>query len=174
MEAQANTVGAAKSPDQPQDGYEAFYQAHAGRVFALILRMVADRQRAADLTQEAFVRAYEKRATFEARSTVSTWLHRLAINVVLEDRRKTQRRDKRIAIVDELEAQDPSPRSPHIAIDLERAIASLPEGARTVLILYDVEGFQHDEIARLLEVSVGTSKAQLFRARKLLREALDR
>lgn len=154
--------------------FETLYRAHAGRLRALTRRLSGDPARADELVQDVFVRAYERLGTFRGESAFGTWLHRLAVNVVLEERRARGRRDARFLLSDDVAAHDrPSaPSDRGAALDLEAAIAALPEGARTVLVLYDVEGYQHDEIAALLGVSTGTTKAQLFRARKLLREAL--
>jgi RNA polymerase sigma-70 factor (ECF subfamily) len=156
--------------------FETLYRAHAGRLLALTRRLSGNAARAEELLQDVFVRAYERLASFRGESAFSTWLHRLAVNVVLEERRSRGRRDARFVLSDDLTSHDrgSSPPDRGTALDLEAAIAALPEGARTVLVLYDVEGYQHDEIAALLGVTTGTTKAQLFRARKLLREALER
>ena len=150
------------------DAFEAVYREHAGRVYALCLRMSGDAQAARELLQDVFVRAWEKLATFRGDSAFSSWLHRLAVNVVLMRRRATVRRAE-----DEL-AEDAAyrARSPELRIDLEQAIAALPEMARQVLVLFDLEGYQHAEIGRALGIAEGTSKAHLFRARRLLRERL--
>src|SRR5881398_998874 len=132
-----------------QAAFEALYRAHVGRVYALCLRLTADRARAEELTQDAFVRAWERLASFRGESAFSSWLYRLTVNVVFLGQRAGQ-------------------------LDLERAIAALPPGAREVFVLHDVEGYRHHEIARLNGIAVGTSKAQLFRARRLLREALSK
>jgi len=158
------------------DAFEAVYRAHAGRVYALCLRMSADAALAKELTQDVFVRAWEKLGTFRGDSAFGSWLHRLAVNVVLADRRITKRRSE-----DELGDEDgpmPPPAtpagSPELKLDLERAIAALPPMARQVLVLYDIEGYQHAEVGALLGIAEGTSKAHLFHARRLVREALER
>ena len=157
--------------------FEALYRAHAGRVYALCLRLTADRALAEERTQDAFVRAWERLATFRGESAFSSWLHRLTVNEVLLGRRAERRREQRVVTSDDPAAlerpggADPSPGS---ALDLERAVAALPAGAREVFVLHDVEGYRHEEIAELTGIAVGTSKAQLFRARRLLREALNR
>ncbi|HEU4827724.1 MAG TPA: RNA polymerase sigma factor [Gemmatimonadales bacterium] len=151
------------------------YQAHAGRIFALCLRLEGDRARAEELTQDVFVRAWERLATFRGDSAFGTWLHRLAVNVVLAERRSLWRRGRKILFTDDPAAfERPGETAAGSAGDLEGAIAGLPPGARTVFVLHDVEGYTHGEIARLSGIAEGTSKAQLFRARRLLREALDR
>lgn len=152
------------------------YRRHAGRVFALCLRLAASRGAAEELTQDVFVRTWERLATFRGDSAFSTWLHRLAINLVLARRRADCRRRKRIGEDDALEGLEPPSHGvdPGLQLDLEGAIGRLPEGARTVLVLHDIEGYTHEEIGDLTGIAPGTSKAQLFRARRLLREALDR
>lgn len=155
--------------------FERLYRTHMARVHSLCLRMVADRGTAEELTQDVFVRAWEKLALFRGESAFSTWLHRLAVNVVLNHRKSEGRRRGRLD-------DDPGvleSRAEHAApvgarMDLEKAVAKLPPGARKVFVLHDVEGFKHEEIAGMLGVTTGGSKAQLHRARMLLREALER
>jgi len=156
--------------------FERLYRENVDRIFALCLRMSGDAVRAQELTQDVFVRAWEKLAGFEGKSAFSTWLHRLAVNVVLGSRRAEGIRVGKVFGTDDLEAYETPtrPRDPGDALDLERAIATLPPGARTVFVLHDVEGYKHEEIAELHGIAVGTCKAQLHRARRLLREALDR
>jgi RNA polymerase sigma-70 factor (ECF subfamily) len=156
------------------EAFEELYRQNIGRVYVLCLRMCGDPSYAEELAQEAFVRAWQKLGSFRGASAFSTWLHRVTVNVVLGDRRSVARREARVkAVGDDLPvdvtAADPSPGQ---ALDLERSIAALPEGARTVFVLHDVEGYRHREIADLTGLAVGTSKAQLHRARKLLRKAL--
>ena len=153
--------------------YERLYHRHVGRIYALCLRMTADPSSAEDLTQQAFIRGWERLETFRGDSEFAAWLRRIAVNVVLTERRSLSRRSEHA--VDDVEAihNVPAPRPARAAgIDLERAIAGLPERARAVFVLHDVEGYRHREIAKLLEIAVGTSKTQLHRARRLLREAL--
>jgi len=156
--------------------FERLYRENVDRIYALCLRMSGDAVRAQELTQDVFVRAWEKLAGFEGKSAFSTWLHRLAVNVVLGNRRAEGIRVGKVFGTDDLEAYETPtrPRDPGDALDLERAIATLPPGARTVFVLHDVEGYKHEEIAELHGIAVGTCKAQLHRARRLLREALDR
>jgi RNA polymerase sigma-70 factor, ECF subfamily len=157
--------------------FEALYRAHAGRVYALCLRLTADAALAEERTQDAFVRAWERLATFRGDSAFSSWLYRITVNEVLLGRRAARRREQRIVTTDDPAALE-RPRGPDpasgSALDLERAVAALPSGAREVFVLHDVEGYRHEEIAELAGIAVGTSKAQLFRARRLLREALNR
>jgi RNA polymerase sigma-70 factor (ECF subfamily) len=153
--------------------FEELYRATVGRVHCLCLRMCRDPQLAEELTQESYIRAWQKLATFRGDSQFSTWLHRIAVNVVLGHFRSSGRRLDAVS-GDEVEpVEQVVPAAPGLALDLERAIAALPTGARTVFVLHDVEGYTHDEIARMAGVAVGTSKAQLSRARALLRKALS-
>jgi RNA polymerase sigma-70 factor (ECF subfamily) len=161
-----------------RQAFERLYREHVNRIFSLCARMVGDRTRAEELTQDAFVRAWEKLDQFRGDSAFGTWLHRLAVNVVLNDRqtenRRRGRQDESVEDVDTVahstvRAEVP----PGLSIDLERAIAGLPPGARKVFVLHDVEGYTHDEIGGMLGVTAGGCKAQLHRARLLLREALN-
>lgn len=154
--------------------FEELYRLNVGRVYALCLRMSGNPALAEELVQETFVRAWQKLGTFRGSSAFSTWLHRVTVNVVLGHQRSSDRREARVSGTVEEFIPDHKARGSHPgqAIDLERAISGLPEGARTVFILHDVEGCLHREIARLTGIAVGTSKAQLHRARKLLRKAL--
>jgi len=168
-----------------QDGdtaaFEELYRDHAGRVYALCLRMTADPGRAEELSQDAFLRAWSKLSTFRGDAAFSTWLHRLTVNVVLADRRSQGKRWARMVMTDDMEPFEgataearPEKSAAGTGVDLERAIATLPEGARTVFVLYQIEGHRHEEIAEMTGTAVGTSKAQLHRARRLLREALEK
>lgn len=156
--------------------FEALYRRLVGRIYALCLRMARDAQRAEELTQDVFVRAWERLESFRGESKFSTWLHRLAVNVVLQDGRTRGRRQAREELM-----EDPGEylgrvreEFPGTRMDLERAIASLPEGARSMIVLRDVQGYKYDEIARMQGVALGTVKAQIHRARKMMRERLDR
>ena len=159
-----------------QTAFRDLYRQHAGRVYALCLRLTGDARDAEERTQDVFVRLWDKVRSFRGESAFSSWLHRLAVNVVLNERRTTGRREQRV-----LTAEDPGvlernrgSSTEGLSIDLERAIAGLPDGAREVFVLYDIEGYAHAEIAELVGIAEGTSKAQLFRARQLLREKLER
>lgn len=168
----AALVSQAKAGDA--GAFEALYRAHCGRVHALCLRMTRNTAEAEDLTQEAFVRAWRKLESFRGDSAFSTWLHRLTVNLVLTNRRNHTRRTERITTTDDLTPYEGARETPGpgLALDLERAIAQLPEGARHVFVLHDVEGYRHHEIADMLGLAVGTTKAQLHRARRILRKAL--
>lgn len=167
-------VARAKAGDE--EAFEALYRSHVARVFALALRLTGDRGQAAELVQDTFVRAWEALPRFRGDSALGTWLHRIAVNVLLESRRAEGRRLKRVVLTEEpAELERPAPEaSPGTRMDLEQAIAGLPQGARVVFVLHDVEGYEHREIGRMTGIAEGTSKAQLFRARRLLREALER
>ena len=158
------------------DAFEGVYRAHVGRIHALCLRMSGDVQHAETLTQDVFVRAWQKLSSFRGESQFSTWLHRLAVNVILQDRRSRGRREAREHTVEDLEryATATTQAMPGTRVDLERAIANLPPGAKQVLVLRDVQGFKYREIAELTGVSLGTVKAQIHRARALVQEALER
>lgn len=154
--------------------FERLYRDNLNRVYAVCVRMCGDRSRAEELVQDAFVRAWERLPQFRGDSTFSTWLHRLTVNVVLEAQRSERRSHARIESEDALDDAPPiAPREHHAEkMDLAVAIAALPAGARTVFALHDVEGYKHEEIAEMLDITSGGSKAQLHRARRLLREAL--
>jgi RNA polymerase sigma-70 factor (ECF subfamily) len=156
------------------DAFEELYRGHVGRIYAVSLRMVADPALAEELTQEAFVRAWGKLASFRGTSAFGTWLHRLAVNVALDAMRARRRWRERFS--EELPARPPAAPAtdPAGALDLERCIALLPPRARAVFVLHDVEGYKHREIARLLDLSQGACKAHLHRARRRLREELER
>lgn len=157
--------------------FERLYRTHVDRVFAVCARMTGDRSRAEELTQDVFVRAWSKLGQFRGEAAFGTWLHRLAVNVVL-NARKTEGRHRARHDDGESEEVDQLPQTaipvPGMRLDLEAAIATLPPGARRVFVLHDVEGYKHEEIAGMLEITAGGSKAQLHRARHLLREALQR
>lgn len=155
--------------------FERVYRAHVPRVHGLARRM-AGADAADELTQDVFVRVWQKLSTFRGESAFGTWLHRLAVNVIVERFRTqgtTRRRflDDGEAVLDRVHA--PARSRPDVAMDLDAAMDRLPEGARAVFVLHDVEGFRHGEVARMLGVSTGTSKSQLHRARQILRAALS-
>ncbi len=172
------TIRAAQRGDEA--AFATLYDAHAGRVFALCLRLSADRVLAEELVQDVFVCVWERLGSYRGESAFSTWLHRVAINTVLQNARKGARRRLRVQIAADFANIAVEPDGPtqvsdvHQQIDVDNAVASLPAGARAVWILYDVEGYGHAEIGALLGIAEGTSKAHLFRARRLLRERLER
>ncbi|GMR14297.1 MAG: sigma-70 family RNA polymerase sigma factor [Gemmatimonadota bacterium] len=158
------------------ESFEDVYRASVGRIYALCLRMSGDSTAAEELTQDVFVRAWQNLGSFRGESRFTTWLHRLAVNLVLQDRRSKGRRRAREKPVADLDRYGRHARRamPGTRVDLERAIAGLPPKARNVLVLRDVQGYKYEEIAKLTGVSLGTIKAQIHRARALVREALDR
>jgi RNA polymerase sigma-70 factor, ECF subfamily len=158
------------------EAFERLYRAHATRVRAICLRLCADEQRAEESAQDAWVRAWERLLTWRGDAAFGTWLHRLTVNVVLESFRAERRRLARVTLGgDENEPDAAMPAvDPGTGVDLERAVARLPRGARTVFVLHDVEGYQHSEIAAMTGLAEGTLRAQLCRARRLLMEMLDR
>lgn len=170
-----NLIARARSGDVR--AFEALYKEHSPRVFALCLRLSggtgAD---ATELMQDVFVRAWRGLSGFRGESAFSSWLHRLTVNVMLESARSDRRRTARVVFM-----EDPDEigvfatnASDDLRLDLEQAIAALPDGARMAFVLHEIEGYRHGEIAAQLGVAEGTVRAQLHRARKLLIQALDR
>lgn len=155
--------------------FDTLYEENVGRVYALCLRMSGDGRRAEDLTQDVFVRAWRGIGTFRGASAFSTWLHRVTVNVVLDDRKRRSRRPPQIGAGsdDELASAVTPAADPVERLDLERALASLPERSRMALVLHAVEGYRYEEVAELMEVSVGTVKSHIHRARALLMERLE-
>jgi len=156
--------------------FEALYRRHAARIHGVIVRLVGQRDaRAEELTQDAFVRAWQALPGFRFESAFSTWLQRLAVNTALMElrrRRALPEHDRGEAVLEALASIDSAGHTTALSIDLEHAVAGLPERARIILILHDVEGWKHEEIADALDIAVGSSKAQLHRARRLLRTRL--
>jgi RNA polymerase sigma-70 factor (ECF subfamily) len=156
--------------------FEGLYRDHVGRVYGLCLRMTGHPATAEDLTQDTFISAWRSLPGYEGRSRFSTWLHRIAVNAVLAQRRAPLARNE-VSMTDdggesmefaaEQEMDDATP------IDLERAIAALPPGARDIVVLHGIYGYSHEEAAGMLDLAVGTCKAQLHRARRLMRARLD-
>jgi RNA polymerase sigma-70 factor, ECF subfamily len=150
------------------------YDTHVDRVFRLVYRMAGDLDRAQDYTQETFIKAFEKLREFRGEAARSTWLGSIAISITLNGLRKVRRLRDREVNLDDSTPVAPAARQaePDLKERLSRAIDDLPEGYRAVFVMHDVEGYTHQEIAASLGVQPGTSKAQLFRARARLREAL--
>ena len=172
---------AQKSAAGDAASFEELYTRHHRRVYGLCLRMIQNVSEAEDLTQEVFVQLFKKIGMFRGDSAFTTWLHRLTVNqVLMHFRRKKNARAEQtsedgeppVQIVAGTENPNKMPVVDRIALD--RAIAKLPVGYRTVFVLHDVEGFEHDEIARQLGIAVGTSKSQLHKARMKLRGLLKR
>ena len=152
----------------------ALYDAHVDRVYRLAYRLAGDDELARELTQDTFVRAFERLGSFRGEAKLSTWLHAVATSVVLNGLRKAKRFRQRETDLDEATelSGGPPPAEPDLKRRLAQAIDRLPEGYRTVFVMHDVEGYTHEEIGAALGIETGTSKAQLSRARGKLREAL--
>ena len=156
--------------------FETIYRANTTAIYALCRRMVNDEREARDLVQDVFVRAWQRLPTFRGQSALATWLHRLAVNVVLEHLRSAKRDFARFIDNDDDPTSDlPATRaaSPDTQMDIDRAVAQLPAGARTVFVLHDIHGYSHDEISQMTGIAPGTARAQLFRARRALMRVLD-
>jgi RNA polymerase sigma-70 factor, ECF subfamily len=151
--------------------FERLYREHAGRVYGLCLRMTRDAHLAEDCTQETFINAWRALAKFETRSSLSTWLHRIAVNVSLERRRKSTPVEP-LPQEQEEGGTEWTLETPVEVREIESAIGALPDGARDALVLHALYGYSHSEAAQMLGVAEGTCKAQLHRARRLLRERL--
>jgi RNA polymerase sigma-70 factor, ECF subfamily len=176
---EAEAIDKAKQGDA--EAFEVLYNLHKRRVYSLCLRMTANAAEAEDLTQEAFLQLFRKIATFRGESAFSTWLHRMAVNVVLMQLRK-----KGLPVVpleETVESEEEAPKKELGGIDtklagsidrmvLERAIGKLPPGYRMIFVLHDVEGYEHNEIAGIVGCSIGNSKSQLHKARLKLRDLL--
>jgi RNA polymerase sigma-70 factor (ECF subfamily) len=157
--------------------FERLYRQQSGPVYALALRLTGNRDKALDLTQDAFVRAWERLASFRGESAFGSWLHRLTVNVFLNQARSDSRRRNREDLLedgDDAESVAQIGTDPAHRLDLETAIAKLPHGARTAFVLHDIEGFSHEEIAVTLGLATATIRSHVFRARHLLMEILDR
>jgi RNA polymerase sigma-70 factor (ECF subfamily) len=156
--------------------FDAIYAATSARLFAVCLRLCGDREEAASMMQDAYVQAWRRLGAFRGESLFTSWLHRIAVNAVLMERRGRGRREARVVPADDaiLELAPARSTSTELGIDIERAIAALPEGARTALVLHDIEGYTHAEIGEMLGIAPGTVKAQLHRARRLLQNWLER
>lgn len=156
--------------------FEQVYRRTVDRIYAVCLRMCADGDEANELVQDVYVRAWQRLGSFRGESLFTTWLHRLTVNLILQDRRSKGRRRARERTEADLEQYGRAAVTamPGTKVDLERAIASLPPKAREVLVLRDVQGYKYDEIAHMTGVSLGTVKAQIHRARGLVKEALER
>jgi len=181
-------LGEAEAIRRAQQGdaeaFERLYRLHNRRVYALCLRMLGNTAEAEDLTQEAFLQLFRKIGTFRGESAFSTWLHRLAVNVVLMRLRKKTLAATSLEEVTEPDEDVGGPRKdiggPDLRlsgsvdrVNLERAVEQLPPGYRSVFVLHDVQGYEHNEIATIMNCSIGNSKSQLHKARMRLRELLQ-
>jgi len=152
--------------------FERIYRSCVAGVYAVCHRMVGDDAQARELTQDAFVRAWERLMQFRGQSSIETWLHRVAVNVVLEHLRRTKRDAMRFLGDDDAAFGSANDVPLDARMDLASALDKLPAGSRTVLVLHDVEGYSHDEIARMTGIAQGTARAQLWRARRALSRML--
>ena len=177
---EAEAIERAKEGDA--DAFALLYGLHKRRIYSLCIRMTANSAMAEDLTQEAFLQLFRKIGTFRGESAFSTWLHRMAVNVVLMQLRKKNLpvipleetlENEEEAPKKELGAQDPVLSGSIDRLRLQNAVDALPPGYRRIFVLHDVEGYEHNEIAAMLGCSVGNSKSQLHKARMKLREALQ-
>ena len=162
----------AKAAAGDVSAFEHLYRTHLPRVHSLVRRMCGGRD-TDELTQDVFVRVWQKLGSFRGDSAFGTWLHRLAVNVVIERFRQDATRRQRLLDGEGIfETLSAPVSSRDFSMDFEAALESLPDGAREIFVLHDVEGYKHHEIGTLLDISSGTSKAQLHRARKMLRRHL--
>jgi len=156
------------------EAFESLYRTYAGRVYAVCRRFAGDESRAEDCTQEVFLRLWQRLDSFQGQSAFFSWLYRMTVNICIDHTRAEARRGGRVS-GDELLDTLPEPRpvsNPAGKLDLESGIDALPPGARTVFVLHDVEGYRHEDIANMTGLASGTCRAQLHRARRLLREWL--
>jgi RNA polymerase sigma-70 factor (ECF subfamily) len=178
---EADAIERAKQGDA--EAFQALYDRHKRRVYSLCLRMTANTAEAEDLAQEAFLQLYRKIATFRGESAFSTWLHRLSVNVVLMHLRKKSLPVVSLEETTQGSGEEDTPKKDFGADDvalagsidrlqLQRAVDSLPPGYRTIFVLHDVEGYEHNEIAGIVGCSIGNSKSQLHKARMKLRDLL--
>jgi RNA polymerase sigma-70 factor (ECF subfamily) len=165
----------ARAREGDMAAFEQLHRANVGRVYALCMRLTSDPQRSEELTQDVFVRAWQKLHTFRGESAFSSWLHPLTVNVTYSEGRSRRRWASRFFGTDDPAVfEDAAPGfDPADGMDIERALGTLPPGAREVFVLHDIEGYRHEEIGSMIGVATGTSKAQLHRARRLLRKALS-
>lgn len=155
------------------EAFERLYRDTVDRIHALARRM-AGADVADDLTQEVYLRAWRKLDTFRGDAQFGTWLHRLAVNLILSRRESIRKRESRHVAADGLlDSLTARMKVPGLRLDVESAMERLPDGARQIFVLYDIEGYTHEEIAGMVGISVGTSKSQLHRARMLLRGFLN-
>jgi RNA polymerase sigma-70 factor (ECF subfamily) len=169
--ADADAVDATLAASGDAHAFERLYRRHVNRVHTLVRRMLGED--VDDVTQEVLVRAWQKLATFRGEAAFGTWLHRLAVNVIL-NRRSARGRWRKLMVEEPEYGFEPPGRPVSLAagLDFEAAVEQLPPGARQVFVLHDVEGYRHEEIAGMLGLSVGTSKSQLHYARMALRKSL--
>lgn len=160
--------------------FEEIYKRHHGRVYSLCMRMTGNAAEAEDLTQDAFIQLHRKIGSFRGESAFTTWLHRLTVNIVLMHFRKRAVRDEKVTddgeMPEQIEVGTSNPTAMPVIdrIAIDAALSQLPRGYRTVFILHDVDGYEHEEIAHILGIAVGTSKSQLHKARMKMRRLLQK
>lgn len=150
--------------------YHQLYQMHVKRVYALCLRLTGDHGLAEDATQEVFIQLWRKLANFDERSRFTTWLHSVTANVTISYMRKQRNWFQRMFSLEDSAAENQQAQGCSSEVDLDMYIRRLPEKARLVFVLHAVEGYRHEEVADMLNMAVGTSKAQFHRAKQLLKE----
>ena len=160
------------------NAFKQLYERNVSRVYAVCLRMAADTDLAVELTQEVFIKAWEKLGTFQFGSKFSSWLHSIAVNQFLMQKRSEKRFNEKVnEMGDMMTRNNPNQKARYhhdSRIDIENALAALPDQARITFVLHDIEGYKHHEISKIMNIEVGTSKAHLHRARKMLREELTK
>lgn len=171
LAADTDAVDAALAASGDAHAFERLYRRHVNRIHTLVRRMLGEEVE--DVTQDVLIRAWQKLGTFRGESAFGTWLHRLAVNVILNHRQSRGRFRQRFLEAPEEGLEAPArPTAPAVQLDFEAAIARLPDGARQIFVLHDVEGYRHEEIAGMLGITAGTSKSQLHYARMALRKHL--
>jgi len=156
-----------------REAFDRIYEENSAQVYALCLRLLSDPSEATEALQDTFVRAWQTLGTFRRECPLAGWIHRIAVSTSLMRMRSKRRRKSRFESSDELDQRAEGEIDPASSLDLEHAIAKLPPQARAVIVLHDIEGYRHEEIAEFLSIAPGTSKAQLHRARHLLKEVLQ-
>ncbi len=154
--------------------FKSLYDLHSGRVYALCIRILGDQERASEATQTVFIKVWESIQSFRHESAFTSWLHRVAVNTVLVELRTERRKSRMIDVLDIEHENVPGHKPTGTQMDLEQSIAELPPQARAIFVLHDIEGYTHEEIAVKMGLATGTTKAQLHRARNLLKEALNK
>lgn len=171
----ASLVALARGGDL--SAFETVYRMHSGKVFSICLRLAADRNEAEEFAQDAWVRAWERIGTFRGDAAFGTWIHRLTVNLLLDRKRHDARWRQRVTSIEDegaVETAAAVAAAPETRLDIERAVERLPEGALVIFLLHEVDGLKMREIAEQLGIAIGTVKAQLHRARRLLQESLNR
>lgn len=156
--------------------FESLYRIHVGRVYGVCLRILGDPSLAEDATQQVFIRSWTNLASFRGESSFGAWIHRMAVNAAIDELRASEAAKRRHAFLYEVQtaSADRAGNLCDAQLDLEKAIAELPARMRVVFVLHEIEGFSHEDISNKLGMSEEVSRGQLFQARKLLREALEK